>query len=85
MTMPIGNTPDTEAVWGVGTCTFCGKENVELHAVSDGEYVCTECLGNNYTQCDRCHEYWSDTAVEMVLTKDERILCPDCAEEEGEA
>ncbi len=84
MALPLGNLPDTDAVWGVGTCTCCGKENVELHAVTDDDYVCDECLDNYYSRCDKCGQYWDIFAVDMVLTDDERRLCPDCAEDENE-
>ena len=41
---------------GFGTCTECGKENVQLTFITDDDHVCDECL-EDWTQCDICGEY----------------------------
>ena len=65
----------------VGTCTSCGKENIQLTIIDDVTSVCAECLDSEYTQCADCGEYCADGYVEFFLTKDDRLICEYCRED----
>ena len=72
---------------GIGTCTECGEENVMVNVVDDETILCDDCLGDDYIECDECHELWLYDAIKFYELKDGRTLCEYCAEDmldEGE-
>ena len=71
----------------IGTCSECGAENVKVTVIDDETILCDNCMGDDYTECDNCHEYWYADSVNLYYLKDGRTLCEYCAEdmlEEGE-
>jgi hypothetical protein len=65
-----------------GTCTECGKENVQITILDDVERLCDQCLDSLYQECDICHEYYDPGSVEFSLLKNEGIfVCEYCAED----
>ena len=65
----------------IGTCTDCGRENVEITILDDVERLCDECLDSLYQECDICHEYYDPDIIEFSVLKDGRFVCEYCAED----
>ena len=76
MSLPVAPEVNSEEVWGRGTCTRCGAQDVDLHAICDDEYVCASCLESDYDKCEGCGQYWSSDVMER---RGDKFVCPDCA------
>lgn len=67
---------------GMGTCTNCGEEDIEITVVDEETMLCEDCLEElDYIFCDECEEYWLWDAIKFYNLKDGRVLCENCAED----
>jgi len=59
-------------------CCDCNNEvcsENELHETVDGEWVCDNCIRNNYIWCDGCNRY---VLAYLAFNVDDNHYCPDC-------
>lgn len=60
-------------------CNGCNRGFAinECYQSNDGEYYCSDCVGENFFKCDECQNIFEkETAIRMDLLS----LCPKCSE-----
>ena len=64
------------------TCSCCGTEFPadKLTLTGDGDYVCDDCLAENFAECDCCGEYFPKDNLTLTANGDE--VCESCRDNE---
>ena len=64
-------------------CKDCGKfVSAKDGEIVDGEFICNECLNENYIKCADCGEYHKEDDMYYIEDTQEEV-CNDCYENNG--
>jgi len=67
---------------GEAICSYCGEiVKEDSTTIVHGEVICEDCLADNFTFCDNCEKYHSnsDNFYSVWVGGNEQIWCRECA------